>query len=169
MRQRGSFQQVGRMFLGFLSAAAFAVLGGCATSSEPTAASAATPATAAAPGAPPASFADQVAQGQTLYANNCANCHGDSGQGGPKAPQVVGIKEGALPLDPPPDRKFRKNRFVTVADVASFVVANMPPGKAGSLTNDQYWAILAFDLHANGIDLPSPLTPEAAQTLTIPR
>ena len=165
MRQRGSFQQVGRMFLGFLSAAAFAVLGSCATSSEP----AAPPATAATAGAPPASFADQVAQGQTLYVNNCAKCHGDAGQGTDKAPRVVGIKEGALPLDPPADRKVRKNRFVTVADVASFVVANMPPGKAGSLTNDQYWAILAFDLHANGIDLPSPLTPELAQTLTIPR
>ena len=163
MRQRGSFQKLGRMFLGFLSAAAFSVLGGCATSSSPAAAPA-----AAAPAAPPASFAAQVAEGQTLYGNNCANCHGDAGQGG-KAPRVVGIKDGALPLDPPADRKYRKGRFVTVADVAQFVVANMPPGKAGSLTNDQYWAILAFDLHANGIDLPSPLTPEAAQTLTIPR
>jgi S-disulfanyl-L-cysteine oxidoreductase SoxD len=173
MRQRGSFQQFGRMFLGFLSAAAFAVLGGCATSSEPTAAPPpATPATApgaAAPAAPPASFADQVAQGQTLYVNNCAKCHGDAGQGTDKGPRVVGLKEGALPLDPPAGRKYRKSRFVTVADVAGFVVSNMPPGNAGSLTNDEYWAILAFDLHANGIDLPSPLTPELAKTLTIPR
>ena len=166
MRQRGSFQQVGRMFLGFLSAATFAVLGSCATS-EP--APAATPATGAATAAPPASFADQVAQGQTLYVNNCAKCHGDAGQGTDKGPRVVGIKEGALPLDPPAGRKYRKNSFVTVADVAGFVVANMPPGNAGSLTNDEYWAILAFDLHANGIDLPTPLTPEAAKTLTIPR
>jgi hypothetical protein len=37
------------------------------------------------------------------------------------------------------------------------------------LTANQYWAILAFDLHANGIDLPSPLTPAQASTLTIPR
>jgi cytochrome c len=169
MRQRGSFQQLGRMFLGLLSATAFSVLGGCATSSEPAANPAATPAAAASSGAPPASFADQVAQGQTLYGANCAKCHGDAGQGTDKGPRVVGMKEGALPLDPPADRKVRKSRFVTVADVAQFVVANMPPGKAGSLTNDQYWAILAFDLHANGIDLPSPLTPEAAQTLTIPR
>ncbi len=151
------------MFSVFLSLTALSILGGCATTSAP----AATP-PAAASAAPPASFAAQVAEGQTLYGNNCANCHGDAGQGG-KAPRVVGIKEGAFPLDPPADRKYRKGRFVTVADVAQFVVANMPPGKAGSLTNDQYWAILAFDLHANGIDLPSPLTPEAAQTLTIPR
>ena len=76
MRQRGSFQKLGRMFSGFLSAAAFSVLGGCATSSSPAAAPA-----AAAPAAPPASFAAQVAEGQTLYGNNCANCHGDAGQG----------------------------------------------------------------------------------------
>ena len=151
------------MFLISLSMTALSILGGCATTSAPAAAPA-----AAAPAAPPASFAAQVAEGQTLYGNNCANCHGDSGQG-VKAPRVVGLKDGALPLDPPADRKFRKGRFVTVADVAQFVVANMPPGKGGSLTNEQYWAILAFDLHANGIDLPSPLTPEAAQTLTIPR
>jgi cytochrome c len=149
-----------QMFSVFLSLTALSILGGCATTSAPP--------PAAASAAPPASFAAQVAEGQTLYGNNCANCHGDAGLGG-KAPRVVGIKVGAFPLDPPTDRKYRKGRFVTVADVAQFVVANMPPGKAGSLTNDQYWAILAFDLHANGIDLPSPLTPEAAQTLTIPR
>jgi cytochrome c len=130
---------------------------GCATTP---AAPAATPA--------PTSFADQVAAGGTLYAQNCASCHGDSGQGD-KAPRVVGLKDGALPLDPPADRKYRKSQFVTVADVASFVVANMPPKKGGSLTNDQYWAILAFDLHANGIDLPAVLTPAVAATLTIPR
>jgi cytochrome c len=132
-------------------------IGGCATTP---AAPATTP--------PPASFTEQVVQGQTLYAQNCASCHGDAGQGA-KAPRVVGLKEGALPLDPPADRKLRKRQFGTVADVAQFAVANMPPKKAGSLTADQYWAILAFDLHANGIDLPSPLTPAQASTLTIPR
>jgi mono/diheme cytochrome c family protein len=138
---------------------AIATLGGagCATTS-PT--PVATPA--------PTSFADQVAAGATLYSQNCASCHGDAGQGD-KAPRVVGLKDGALPLDPPADRKFRKSQFVTVADVATFTVANMPPKKGGSLTGDQYWAILAFDLHANGIDLPAVLTPAVAATLTIPR
>jgi S-disulfanyl-L-cysteine oxidoreductase SoxD len=131
---------------------------GCATTSSTSA-----PAAAA-----PTSFADQVAAGQTLYAQSCASCHGDSGQGG-KAPRLVGLKEGALPLDPPADRQYRKGQFVTVADVATFVVANMPPKKAGTLTGDQYWAIVAFDLHANGVDLPAPITPAVASTLTIPR
>jgi mono/diheme cytochrome c family protein len=138
------------------------VVGGCATSSSP-------PAAAGPAAAAPASFADQVAAGQTLYAQSCASCHGDAGQGTAKAPRVVGLKEGALPLDPPAERQLRKGQFVTVADVAKFVVENMPPKKAGTLTNDQYLAILAFDLKANGVDLPSPLTMDLAPTLTIPR
>jgi mono/diheme cytochrome c family protein len=144
---------------------------GCASSNESAPATPATPATtAAAPtsAGAPTTFADQVAAGQTAYGANCAACHGDAGQGG-KGPRLVGLAQGALPLDPPADRKFRKTRFVTVGDVADFAVANMPPGKGGSLPADQYWAILAFDLHANGIDLPQPLTAEAAKTLTIPR
>ena len=113
-------------------------------------------------------FSEQYDVGQDLFAANCAKCHGDSGQGTAKAPRVVGLKEGALPVDPPADRKVRRMRFVTVADVADFVVHNMPPGKAGSLTEDEYWAILAFDLHANGINLDRKLTPTDARTLTIP-
>jgi cytochrome c len=141
-------------------ASLFFFVGACATTSS---SSAPAPSAAA-----PASWADQVAAGQTLYAQSCASCHGDSGQGG-KAPRLVGLKEGALPLDPPADRTLRKGQFVTVADVATFAVANMPPKKGGSLTGDQYWAIVAFDLHANGVDLPAPITPAVASTLTIPR
>jgi cytochrome c len=152
----------GTAFCGFLSAAAFAVLGGCASNPPPTPA-------AGSSAAAPTSFADQVAQGQAAYGANCAKCHGDAGQGTDKAPRVVGLKDGALPLDPPAGRKYRKGKFTTVGDVAEFTVANMPPGKGGSLSADQDWAILAFDLHANGIDLPAPLTPDQAKSLTIPR
>ena len=119
---------------------------------------------------PPATFAEQVAHGQRLFADNCAKCHGDSGQGTEDAPRLVGLEEGALPLDPPASRKVRKSRFVTVADVAEFAMANMPPKKAGTLTADEYLAVLAFDLKANGIDLGNELlTMAKARELTIPR
>ena len=119
---------------------------------------------------PPATFAEQVSNGQTLFAENCAKCHGDSGQGTKDGPRLVGLKEGALPLDPPASRKVRKSRFVTVADVADFAVNNMPPKKAGTLSTEEYLAVLAFDLKANGIDLgQEPLTMAKAKTLTIPR
>lgn len=121
------------------------------------------------PNPPPADFAAQVELGKSLYGLQCASCHGVDGEG-VKAPRVVGLKEGALPLDPPDDRKLRKGQFVTVADVGHFMVANMPPLKGGSLEHEQYLAILAFDLKANGLDVgPERLTMERAATIVIPR
>jgi cytochrome c len=117
----------------------------------------------------PAAFAEQVTQGQALYGEHCANCHGASGEGG-KAPAVVGLSKGALPLEPPATAKYRKTEFKTVADIAAFVVKNMPADSPGTLTEDQYWSILAFDLKANGIDLgDKKLDGALASTLTVPR
>ena len=117
----------------------------------------------------PANFKAQVARGGEVYGQKCASCHGDGGQGA-KAPRVVGLAEGALPLDPPATAKFRKSRFVTVADVADFVVKTMPPDAPGSLSAEDYYSILAFDLKANGIDLgEQKLDGALAGTLVIPR
>lgn len=127
----------------------------------------AAPAAANSPAA--STFAAQVALGQKLYGEQCAECHGASGEGGKDAPRVVGLDKGALPLDPPPTSKFRKNRFETVADVAAFATKNMPPTAPGSLTEEQYWSILAFDLKANGIELDKKLDGALATGLTIPR
>jgi cytochrome c len=116
-----------------------------------------------------ATFGEQVTHGQGLYAQHCAKCHGDAGQGD-KGPRVVGLQQGALPLNPPPGAKKRTTQFVTVADVANFVVRFMPGDMPGTLTTEEYLAILAFDLKANGIDLGmEKLTMAKAQTLTIPR
>lgn len=117
----------------------------------------------------PSSFAQQVTLGQEVYGQSCAGCHGAMGQGTDKAPRVVGLDEGALPLKPPSGRKVRTEDFVTVADVANFVVAKMPPDKPGSLSTDKYLAVLAFDLKANGINLDKKLDLEVAEGLTIPR
>jgi cytochrome c len=110
----------------------------------------------------------QATRGQTLFGRHCASCHGDSGQGD-TAPRLVGLEEGALPLKPPDTRQVRMVDFVTVADVAGFAVANMPPGKGGSLSTDEYLAILAFDLKANGLTLEQELDLDLAAELTIPR
>ena len=67
------------------------------------------------------------------------------------APAVVG--KTALPLDPPAGSKFRKNQFHTAQDVYDFVKKTMPPDNPGSLTDEQYAAIIAFDLKANGVDM----------------
>jgi cytochrome c len=105
----------------------------------------------ATPEAASASGEDQVATGAKLYAANCASCHGSGGEGDAKVPAVVG--KNALPLDAKPPSEARKSKFHTAADVFQFVKGNMPPNKGGSLTDEQYAAILAFDLKANGVDL----------------
>src|SRR5215471_6471570 len=111
--------------------------------------------------APLAARADdaQVSEGQKLYAEHCASCHGDNGEGSKKAPPVVG--KTALPLDPPATAKKRKTQFHTAKDVYDFVSKNMPSKKPGSLKPDEYLAILAFDLKANGVDM-SKTTLDAA-------
>ena len=86
------------------------------------------------------------------------------------APAVVGLDKGALPLAPAPTAKYCKSEFKTVADIAEFVVKSMPPKAPGSLSAEEYYAILAFDLKANGIDLgDKKLDGELAKTLEVPR
>ena len=111
----------------------------------------------------------QVERGATAYAANCARCHGAGGEGTDIAPRVVGLDQGALPLDPPADRNVRAEQFVTAGDVATFAAANMPADDPGSLTLETYLDILAFALSANGITLEEELTVDVANGLTIPR
>lgn len=110
-------------------------------------------------------FASQVEAGGALFGQHCAKCHGASGQGTDKAPPLVG--EGALPLDPPATAKHRKGQFKTALDVFNFVKANMPADAPGSLTDEQYVQILAFDLKANGVELEQPLTAAVAAGLEL--
>lgn len=117
--------------------------------------------------AEPETVDDQIAAGQKLYADNCAGCHGAGGEGSAKSPRVVGVAQGALPLDPPPNAKFRKVQFKTAADVGGWVAKNMPPGGGGSLKEWQYWAILAFDLKANGVTPPKKVDAASAQTIVL--
>jgi len=118
-------------------------------------------------GAQPSTFSEQVTRGGEVYADRCSTCHGKSGEGTADAPAVVGA--GALPLDPPSGAKVRKSQFVTAADVAKFVTENMPADAPGSLGNEDYFSVLAFDLKANGIELDEKLDAALAAKLTIPR
>jgi mono/diheme cytochrome c family protein len=112
-----------------------------------------------------ASSGDQAGNGKQLFAKNCASCHGAAGEGGGQVPALVG--KTALPLDPP-SGSSRKAKFHTAADVFQYVKANMPPGGAGSLTDEQYAAILAFDLKANGVDLTGKkVDPTTAPTFVL--
>ena len=47
----------------------------------------------------------------------------------------------------------RMNRRIRLYNVFQFVKTAMPGDAPGSLTDDEYRAIIAFDLKANGVDL----------------
>ena len=93
----------------------------------------------------------EVSEGAALYTTNCAGCHGAAGKGTAVVPAVVG--ENALPLSPGPKLQVRKTEFRTAKDVFDFIRTTMPANKPGSLSDDTYYAILAFNLKLNGVDL----------------
>lgn len=106
----------------------------------------------------------QIDQGKQLYVEKCAKCHGDAGQGTKDGPAVVG-KE-AFPLDPRPGQK-RDVKFHTAADVFGWATKTMPANDPESLSTDQFLAIFAFDLTANGIKLTKPLDAAQAQATVL--
>jgi mono/diheme cytochrome c family protein len=107
-------------------------------------------------------FAAQAARGQAAYARSCAACHGAAGEGS-KAPALVG--PSALPLTRA-NAKLRTGAFRTAGDVARFAVATMPPVGAKP-TADEYWAILAFALKANGVQRTEPVGPGNADSIVL--
>ena len=80
----------------------------------------------------------QAEQGKQVYTQNCAACHGDQLQG-KSAPAIAGtafLKKADL-LD------------WSVADLRTIVVTQMPRDNPGSLSPDQYAAVLAYLLDKN--------------------
>jgi cytochrome c len=107
----------------------------------------------------------QIDHGGKMFATHCAKCHGASGEGG-KGPPLVG--KDALPLRRE-GAKVRTGEFRTAMDIAAFVTKNMPPSEEAraKLTERDYWAILAFDLNANGVKLTEPVGPHNASGIKI--
>jgi len=85
----------------------------------------------------------QIARGVEAFSQSCAKCHGPDAKGTDRAPALVG--EEALA------------RFDTAIGVAAFVTENMPKDDPGSLPDEDYWAVLAFALDANGVELDEPV------------
>jgi mono/diheme cytochrome c family protein len=109
----------------------------------------------------------QIASGSSLFAANCAKCHGDAGEGTDDAPPLVG--KDALPLNPRPDQKLRAASFHTAKDVATFVTTQMPPkaNLRAKLSSGDYWSIVAFVLNANGVNLHEPIGASNASSIVL--
>lgn len=80
---------------------------------------------------------DQLAAGSDVYAESCAKCHGAQGEGG-TGPVLVG----------------GSRRIASYGDstrLYNYVSTTMPFDEIGSLSEDQYWNVVAFLLDQNDL------------------
>ena len=94
-----------------------------------------------------------AAQGATLYATNCASCHGANGEGKPPAyPQLLGGPKGSF--DFASDFKIPRtvgNYWPYATTLFDYIRRAMPLAAPGSLTPDQTYAVTAYLLNREGI------------------
>jgi mono/diheme cytochrome c family protein len=83
----------------------------------------------------PESQADQIAAGREVYAAECAQCHGENGEGG-TGPLLIGGNK-------------RIASYQNTERLYDYVSRTMPFDQPGSLSEEQYWNVIAHLLDAN--------------------
>lgn len=106
----------------------------------------------------------QILQGEGYYSQHCAPCHGTMVTG--EAQTVSGIAPSLL------GDKFEEWAKSSGNDNAcalhQYISKNMPQGRAGTISEEKYWAITAFLLSKNGVQLPNNLNKSNSQEVVIP-
>jgi mono/diheme cytochrome c family protein len=92
----------------------------------------------------------QVAQGEQVYARACASCHGVNLEG---------------PVGPPLD-VARLTAYGTVARLYQYTRGTMPIDAPGSLSDQDYYDVLAYLLQRNEL-LPPDTTLDASTAPTV--
>jgi mono/diheme cytochrome c family protein len=92
-----------------------------------------------------------AAEGASIYARQCANCHGDDGQKG--RDWLVGRQPNdAFPFGAETvHRQTIGSYWPYATSLFDYIRRAMPPTAAGSLGDDQVYAVTAHLLHLNGI------------------
>jgi len=88
------------------------------------------------------------AQGAMVYAQKCAPCHGEKGEGG-LGPRLVG-GQGTLKAPQQPVRTVG-SYWAYPTSVFDYVRRAMPYAQPKSLTNDEVYATVAYIFSINGI------------------
>jgi S-disulfanyl-L-cysteine oxidoreductase SoxD len=92
-----------------------------------------------------------AAEGAVIFANRCAVCHGQNGQGGILRRLVIGS-----PGHPHQGTFSEEDKdgvsYYPVPTIAwDYINRAMPASKPGSLTHDEVYALVAFLFYRNGI------------------
>ena len=86
--------------------------------------------------------------GEEVYADLCAACHGDFGEGIDRWPELVG-GEGSLNTHDP--LKTTGSYWPYASTLYDYIYRAMPFGEAQSLSHDEAYQIVAFLLYMNDI------------------
>jgi cytochrome c len=97
-------------------------------------------------GAPPGS--GSVKDGEKVYLERCAACHGEFGESAGRWPQLAQGKGTLASHDPV---KTVGSYFPYVSGVFDYIRRAMPFGDSQSLSNDELYAVTAFVLNLNDI------------------
>ena len=89
-----------------------------------------------------------VEDGEMMYEEKCASCHGSFGEGVGRYPVLSG-GEGTLTEDRPD--KTVGSYWPYATTVFDYVRRAMPLQSPGILSNDEVYAVTAYILHINGI------------------
>lgn len=89
-----------------------------------------------------------VADGEEVFAERCASCHGDFGEGVGRWPVLAG-GQGTLNKERP--EKTIGSYWPYLSTVWDYVHRAMPFGAAQSLTGDEVYAITAYLLYLNDV------------------
>lgn len=106
-----------------------------------------------------------VADGERLYRERCASCHGARGEGGGEYPALIGrapAAEGFPFAKVPGLTRTIGNYWPYATTVFDYIRRAMPRNAPGSLTNDEAYALTAYLLAANGVIAPGTVLDSAS-------
>ena len=86
--------------------------------------------------------------GEEVYAEQCASCHGDFGEGLDRWPELVGGEDSLDTHDPV---KTTGSYWPYASTMYDYIYRAMPFGVAQSLTHDQTYQVVAYLLYMNEI------------------
>jgi len=92
--------------------------------------------------------AGDAIEGEELFAEQCAVCHGDFAEGMGRWPKLAG---GFDTLDDDDPVKTVGSYWPHLSTAIDYVKRSMPFGNAGSLSNDEVYAIVAYILYSNDL------------------
>ena len=89
-----------------------------------------------------------VAEGDQIFQDQCAACHGEFGQGNGRWPVLAG-GQGSLTADRP--EKTISSFWPELSTVYDYIYRAMPFGNAQSLSSDEVYALTAYLLYLNDL------------------